>query len=34
MIQVADGTLIVMWNEEAQPFVERIRKICDEDTSI
>ena len=34
IIRVADGTLIVMWNEAAQPFVERIRKICVEDTSI
>lgn len=34
VIQVADGTLIVMWNEDAKSFVNRIRKICDEDTSV
>ena len=29
MIQVVDGTLIVMWNEDAKPFVNRIRSLCD-----
>ncbi len=28
MIRVADGTLIVMWNEDAKTFVNRIRSLC------
>lgn len=34
VIRVADGTLIVMWNEDAKTFLHRIRRICDEDTFI
>ena len=33
VIRVTDGTLIVMWNEDAEAFVRRIRIICDEDPS-
>ena len=28
------GAESVMWNEDARSFVNRIRKICDEDTSV
>ncbi|MCI8610877.1 MAG: thiamine diphosphokinase [Clostridiales bacterium] len=34
IIRVEDGTLIVMWNEDAKSFLNRIREICNEDISV
>lgn len=33
-IRVVEGTLIVMWNEDAESFVNRIRGICDGENAV